>query len=620
MSPPLRGLIPFKPPLILFISLTLQHSFLSITLNQWITTIPTTTTTTSSSSLIILWTEIGKIVISILIVWWKEELKEFVNSRRREIQEEEEVSERLIQDGDEREGEEETEDWKVQNDDDDDEETLVVEMFESTPPEDLSTTNGKLHQRKQSSSNNNKKGLSINVVKAQTRGGGGTPSLSIIPPTPAPEPSPIRSTIPEVSLLFPSRPIRAVNPSREMLSRSSILKDFRDFEWWKVLRDTVFFKESNSRAIILVAVLYSLQNRAQYSAVQELNFSMFQLACQLKIPVTAMFSVILLNKSLSRLQWVSLFFLTIGVGLVQLASTSYQPQQEEDVEQYSGVVRDQFKGLILIGFSSVCSGFANCYFERILKLPSSSFISHHHHHYQTLPSSSSSSCSSSSTTTRTTIRQQAFAPSLWIRNIQLSFYGLITNIPFLLYDYYLNSSSSSGGRGGAREMGDYFLVTEDDGGGGGGLKGFFSLDPLISLLILLQIIGGLLTGLVILNLDNLIKCISTSISIIVSTFLISIFFFNNFDYLVRSPLSSPLSLLFLFCMYVTKSTEARGSRWGNKITSPGILVGTGLVFLATLTFNSNSTSISTFSNWIVSTIWRRIGSVISNNRSTVGRS
>ena len=57
------------------------------------------------------------------------------------------------------------------------------------------------------------------------------------------------------------------------------------------------------------AALYCAQNNLQYVAVSNLEGPTFQLLTQLKILTTAMFSVIMLKRSLALHQWTSLFVL-----------------------------------------------------------------------------------------------------------------------------------------------------------------------------------------------------------------------------------------------------------------------------------------------------------------------
>lgn len=76
------------------------------------------------------------------------------------------------------------------------------------------------------------------------------------------------------------------------------------------------------------SLIYTLQNNVLYYALSHLDAATFQVGYQLKILTTAVFSVLLLGKSLSRMQWFSLVLLTAGVTLAQLAS-------EENAHEHS---------------------------------------------------------------------------------------------------------------------------------------------------------------------------------------------------------------------------------------------------------------------------------------------
>ena len=83
-----------------------------------------------------------------------------------------------------------------------------------------------------------------------------------------------------------------------------------------------------------------------------------QVTYQMKILTTALFSVLLLSKKLTGLQWGSLVTLFMGVALVQLANKS--PEK-------SSQAQNQILGLAAVIFSCLSSGFAGVYFEKMLK-------------------------------------------------------------------------------------------------------------------------------------------------------------------------------------------------------------------------------------------------------------
>lgn len=73
------------------------------------------------------------------------------------------------------------------------------------------------------------------------------------------------------------------------------------------------------------AALYTFQNLLQYVAIGNLDAVQFQVLYQLKILTTALFSVILLRRSLGLKHWGALIILTLGVCVVSLPPNSSVP-------------------------------------------------------------------------------------------------------------------------------------------------------------------------------------------------------------------------------------------------------------------------------------------------------
>lgn len=142
--------------------------------------------------------------------------------------------------------------------------------------------------------------------------------------------------------------------------------------------------------------LYAIQNNLLYIALSNLEAATFQVTYQLKILSTAIFSVWLLGRSLSRTKWLALILLMFGVTLVQMESvTASSPSATEGGQPWIG--------LVAVLTSCISSGFAGCYFEKILK-------------------------------TSTT--------SMWIRNIQLALCGaLFSFCAMMLSDFSLIRSA-----------------------------------------------------------------------------------------------------------------------------------------------------------------------------------
>ena len=104
------------------------------------------------------------------------------------------------------------------------------------------------------------------------------------------------------------------------------------------------------------SLLYTVQNNLLYYALSHLDAATFQVGYQVKILTTAVFSVLMLGKSLSRLQWLSLIVLTLGVSMAQL-STSNSDEQKANTTA----------GFVAVLLAACTSGFSGVYFERILK-------------------------------------------------------------------------------------------------------------------------------------------------------------------------------------------------------------------------------------------------------------
>jgi UDP-galactose transporter len=79
---------------------------------------------------------------------------------------------------------------------------------------------------------------------------------------------------------------------------------------------------------------------------------------QLKILTTALFSVLLLSKVLSKAQWGSLVMLFVGIAMIQLQKA---PSETDNKHQ------NQVIGLVAVTISCLSSGFAGVYMEKKIK-------------------------------------------------------------------------------------------------------------------------------------------------------------------------------------------------------------------------------------------------------------
>ena len=124
----------------------------------------------------------------------------------------------------------------------------------------------------------------------------------------------------------------------------------------RAIREEILEKPSELLAIAVPSFIYTVQNNVLYYALSHLDAATFQVGYQLKILTTAVFSVFMLGRVLSRLQWLSLVLLTVGVSLAQLAS-------DENRHAKSNTTA----GFVAVLIASVLSGFAGVYFEKMLK-------------------------------------------------------------------------------------------------------------------------------------------------------------------------------------------------------------------------------------------------------------
>uniref|UniRef100_A0A3P9LMQ8 Solute carrier family 35 member 2 n=1 Tax=Oryzias latipes TaxID=8090 RepID=A0A3P9LMQ8_ORYLA len=141
-------------------------------------------------------------------------------------------------------------------------------------------------------------------------------------------------------------------------------KRFNLKETLHLLLNSIVFQYRDTLKLAIPALIYTLQNNLQYIAISNLPAATFQVTYQLKILTTALFSVLMLKKSLSRVQWISLLLLFAGVAIVQV--------QQEGNKEASVANQNYMVGVVAVVISCLSSGFAGVYFEKILKGSSAS--------------------------------------------------------------------------------------------------------------------------------------------------------------------------------------------------------------------------------------------------------
>lgn len=248
------------------------------------------------------------------------------------------------------------------------------------------------------------------------------------------------------------------------------------------------------------------QNNLIYIATQYLDAPTCQVLYQLKIITTALCSVAVLHRALSRQQWVSLLVLFFGASMVQISSLRLERAADaassgsssassassltstalldgsEAGEADAGWIPDEWKGGAAILTAVFLSGFAGVYFEKVLKQSDT---------------------------------------DLWTRNVQLGIFGILFGFLGLVF-------SSK----------DMAIVQSN-----GLLAGF---DLLVWIVVLDVSAGGLLVAVVVKYADNIAKGFATSVSIILSALTTTILLGQTMTLLFVVGTSLVLGATFLF--------------------------------------------------------------------------
>eukprot|EP00747_Dinoflagellata_sp_TGD_P051606 gnl/TRDRNA2_/TRDRNA2_147444_c0_seq1.p1 gnl/TRDRNA2_/TRDRNA2_147444_c0~~gnl/TRDRNA2_/TRDRNA2_147444_c0_seq1.p1 ORF type:complete len:380 (-),score=61.01 gnl/TRDRNA2_/TRDRNA2_147444_c0_seq1:162-1226(-) len=198
------------------------------------------------------------------------------------------------------------------------------------------------------------------------------------------------------------------------------------------------------------AGLYLLQNNLQFVGVENLQAATYQVTYQLKILSTAILWVILLGRRLSVNKWMALLLLTIGVALVQLSEIKNRPSSSGSGGSHANI----FKGVVATLVSTLCSGAAGVYFEKLLK--------------------------------------DGSKLSVWERNLQLACYSVIIGV------------------------GGFFCTGEWHVGLERGFFGGYTY--LTISLMFMNGCGGLLVAVVIKYADNILKNVAQTLSIVISCY------------------------------------------------------------------------------------------------------
>ncbi|EJW87575.1 UDP-galactose transporter [Wuchereria bancrofti] len=125
----------------------------------------------------------------------------------------------------------------------------------------------------------------------------------------------------------------------------------------KVMYVDIIKQPVDTLKVCVPAVIYVIQNNLLYVAVSNLPAATYMVTYQLKILTTALFTVTILRRRLSLLQWLALVLLFGGIALVQLSETPYKHIVEQN----------PINGFAAVLVACILSGFSGIYLEKILK-------------------------------------------------------------------------------------------------------------------------------------------------------------------------------------------------------------------------------------------------------------
>lgn len=166
-------------------------------------------------------------------------------------------------------------------------------------------------------------------------------------------------TVSSTAMYFSTTAVCITEVIKLFLSLGMLTKETGSFGRLKAsIVEHVFWSPKELLKLSVPSVVYAVQNNMAFVALSNLDAAVYQVTYQLKIPCTALCMVLMLNRSLSRLQWFSVFMLCLGVTLVQ-----WKPAEATKVQ----VEQNPFLGFMAIAVAVLCSGFAGVYFEKVLK-------------------------------------------------------------------------------------------------------------------------------------------------------------------------------------------------------------------------------------------------------------
>lgn len=227
------------------------------------------------------------------------------------------------------------------------------------------------------------------------------------------------------------------------------------FKWAHYLWENTIQSPKDCAKMSVPGFVYTLQNNLFFIVISNLDVATAQVLYQFRIFTTCIFSVVILGKEISRIQALSMITLFAGISLVQLNLSDEETHNHPNTPQN----QNPLLGVIAVLLSTFLSGFAGVYVEKMLK---------------------------------------STQKSLWLRNTQLSFFGIV----FGIFGMFTK---------------DYKVIFE---------KGFFfGYDTLVIFTVFMQAISGMTIAVVFKYADNILKSFAASTAILISC-VAAVYFFQ----------------------------------------------------------------------------------------------
>jgi len=210
--------------------------------------------------------------------------------------------------------------------------------------------------------------------------------------------------------------------------------------------------------VTVPSLLYTVQNNLMFFSLLKLSAAVQQVTYQLKILTTAILSVVILGKVLNRTKWSALLLLLAGVLLIQWPKELHQPAGGDLVSSGTTAMLAGLQRDQLVGFLAVL---AACFTSGLASVYLEKLL------------------------------KQTDA-SIWVRNVQLGVFGSFMAVCLVA------------GK-------DWDQLAE-----GGFTQGYSAK---VVCIILTNALGGLLCAAVLKYADNIMRCFSTALSIILTSVL-----------------------------------------------------------------------------------------------------